>query len=264
MEPTDARGRRRDRPPPDGGASGSTSTPRRTCAASTARARSTLGADDRRRTARSASASITSCRTCGPRSSSPRRRDLARTVEDVLARRVPLLLVSRDQGLGVCERVAAQLATIHGWDAATHRADARRVSGRGRAQPALAPTCVTSGTCSPASGIYGASFVIALIAGLFPIASVELFLVGLSALEAPVDRRARDSAACSPPSATRSPRRSPTTPARARSRTRSSSRASTRSATRSRSGTATRTRSCSSARPSACRRCTCSASSRIP
>ena len=32
--------------------------------------------------------------------------DLARTVEDVLGRRVPLLLVSRDQGLGVCERVA--------------------------------------------------------------------------------------------------------------------------------------------------------------
>jgi glycerol-3-phosphate dehydrogenase len=47
------------------------------------------------------------------------RRDLARTVEDVLARRVPLLLVSRDQGLGVCERVAAHLAQIHGWDAAT-------------------------------------------------------------------------------------------------------------------------------------------------
>lgn len=47
------------------------------------------------------------------------RRDLARTVEDVLARRVPLLLVSRDQGLGVCERVAAVLAEIHGWDAAT-------------------------------------------------------------------------------------------------------------------------------------------------
>jgi glycerol-3-phosphate dehydrogenase len=43
--------------------------------------------------------------------------DLARTVEDVLARRVPLLLVSRDQGLGVCERVAQRLATIHGWDA---------------------------------------------------------------------------------------------------------------------------------------------------
>jgi glycerol-3-phosphate dehydrogenase len=47
------------------------------------------------------------------------RHDLARTVEDVLARRVPLLLVSRDQGLGVCERVAAQLAKVHGWDAAT-------------------------------------------------------------------------------------------------------------------------------------------------
>jgi glycerol-3-phosphate dehydrogenase len=46
------------------------------------------------------------------------RHDLARTVEDVLARRVPLLLVSRDQGLGVCERVAEVLAEVHGWDAA--------------------------------------------------------------------------------------------------------------------------------------------------
>jgi glycerol-3-phosphate dehydrogenase len=45
--------------------------------------------------------------------------DRARTVEDVLARRVPLLLVSRDQGLGACERVADVLAGIHGWDAAT-------------------------------------------------------------------------------------------------------------------------------------------------
>lgn len=45
--------------------------------------------------------------------------DLARTVEDVLQRRVPLLLVSRDQGLGVCERVAARLAQLLGWDAAT-------------------------------------------------------------------------------------------------------------------------------------------------
>jgi glycerol-3-phosphate dehydrogenase len=44
------------------------------------------------------------------------RRDLARTVDDVLARRVPLLLVARDQGLGVCERVAAMLAKTHGWD----------------------------------------------------------------------------------------------------------------------------------------------------
>ena len=47
------------------------------------------------------------------------RRDLARTLEDVLARRVPLLLVSRDQGLGVCERVAARLAQLLDWNAAT-------------------------------------------------------------------------------------------------------------------------------------------------
>ena len=45
------------------------------------------------------------------------RHDLARTVEDVLARRVPLLLVARDQGLGVCERVADVLGEILGWDA---------------------------------------------------------------------------------------------------------------------------------------------------
>jgi len=44
--------------------------------------------------------------------------DLARTVEDVLARRVPLLLVSRDQGLGVCERVADVLAAKLGWQPA--------------------------------------------------------------------------------------------------------------------------------------------------
>jgi glycerol-3-phosphate dehydrogenase len=41
--------------------------------------------------------------------------DLARTVEDVLARRVPLLLVSRDQGLGVCERVAGVLGDVFAW-----------------------------------------------------------------------------------------------------------------------------------------------------
>jgi glycerol-3-phosphate dehydrogenase len=43
--------------------------------------------------------------------------DLARTVEDVLARRVPLLLVGRDQGLGVCERVADLLGTLLAWSA---------------------------------------------------------------------------------------------------------------------------------------------------
>jgi glycerol-3-phosphate dehydrogenase len=44
--------------------------------------------------------------------------DLARTVEDVLARRVPVLLVSRDQGLGICERVADMLAALLGWSPA--------------------------------------------------------------------------------------------------------------------------------------------------
>jgi glycerol-3-phosphate dehydrogenase len=44
------------------------------------------------------------------------KRDLARTIEDVLARRVPLLLTSRDQGLSVCERVGQRLSAIHGWD----------------------------------------------------------------------------------------------------------------------------------------------------
>jgi glycerol-3-phosphate dehydrogenase len=43
------------------------------------------------------------------------RHDLARTVEDVLARRVPLLLVSRDQGVRVCERVAERMAAILAW-----------------------------------------------------------------------------------------------------------------------------------------------------
>ncbi len=41
--------------------------------------------------------------------------DLARTLEDVLARRVPLLLVSRDQGVGVCERVADVLGARLDW-----------------------------------------------------------------------------------------------------------------------------------------------------
>nr|MBA2544282.1 FAD-dependent oxidoreductase [Deltaproteobacteria bacterium] len=41
--------------------------------------------------------------------------DLARTVEDVLARRVPLLLVGRDQGLVACERVADILGAHLAW-----------------------------------------------------------------------------------------------------------------------------------------------------
>lgn len=45
------------------------------------------------------------------------RHDRARTLDDVLARRVPLLLVGRDQGLDVAEAVAARLATALGWTA---------------------------------------------------------------------------------------------------------------------------------------------------
>ncbi len=44
--------------------------------------------------------------------------DRARTVDDVLSRRVPLLLVGREQGLDVADRVAARLAAIHGWSQA--------------------------------------------------------------------------------------------------------------------------------------------------
>jgi glycerol-3-phosphate dehydrogenase len=42
----------------------------------------------------------------------------ALTVEDVLGRRLQLLLRARDQGLGCTERVAARMATRLGWDAA--------------------------------------------------------------------------------------------------------------------------------------------------
>jgi glycerol-3-phosphate dehydrogenase len=41
--------------------------------------------------------------------------DLARTVEDVLGRRVPLLLVSRDQGLSVAGGVADKMAALLRW-----------------------------------------------------------------------------------------------------------------------------------------------------
>jgi glycerol-3-phosphate dehydrogenase len=42
--------------------------------------------------------------------------DLARTVDDVLSRRVPLLLTGHDQGLDVVERVADLAAARLGWD----------------------------------------------------------------------------------------------------------------------------------------------------
>ncbi|MEZ4401607.1 MAG: glycerol-3-phosphate dehydrogenase/oxidase [Kofleriaceae bacterium] len=41
--------------------------------------------------------------------------DLARTIDDVLARRVPLLLVGRDQGLDVCEQVADRMGARLAW-----------------------------------------------------------------------------------------------------------------------------------------------------
>ena len=54
--------------------------------------------------------------------------DLARTVEDVLVRRIPLCLRGRDQGLGAAERVADRLAAHLGWspdERAGHLADYR-------------------------------------------------------------------------------------------------------------------------------------------
>lgn len=44
------------------------------------------------------------------------RDDMARTLDDVLSRRVPLLLVGMDQGLDVAQRCAAMLAAELGWD----------------------------------------------------------------------------------------------------------------------------------------------------
>src|SRR5262249_13885319 len=44
--------------------------------------------------------------------------DLARTLDDVLARRIPLVLRARDQGLGVAARAAERMGSRLGWDAA--------------------------------------------------------------------------------------------------------------------------------------------------
>lgn len=43
--------------------------------------------------------------------------ELARTVEDVMGRRIPLILRARDQGLGVAEKVAQRMAQRLGWSA---------------------------------------------------------------------------------------------------------------------------------------------------
>jgi glycerol-3-phosphate dehydrogenase len=52
--------------------------------------------------------------------------DLARTIDDVLTRRVPLLLVGRDQGLDVLDRVADRIAARLGWDADRRTAELDR------------------------------------------------------------------------------------------------------------------------------------------
>jgi glycerol-3-phosphate dehydrogenase len=44
--------------------------------------------------------------------------ELAITVDDVLGRRIPLLLMARDQGLGVAAEVARRMGALLGWDAA--------------------------------------------------------------------------------------------------------------------------------------------------
>ena len=43
--------------------------------------------------------------------------ELARTLDDVISRRIPLVLRARDQGLGIAEKVAARLATKLDWSA---------------------------------------------------------------------------------------------------------------------------------------------------
>ena len=54
------------------------------------------------------------------------RHDLARTVDDVLARRIPLLLVGVQQGLDVVERVASMGAEILGWNEETREREIAR------------------------------------------------------------------------------------------------------------------------------------------
>jgi len=75
--------------------------------------------------------------------------ELARTITDVLARRVPLLLVGREQGLDVCGEVARRMAARLGWSAteverqlAEYRAEVDE-SRRFRAEVAT-PTAGTS------------------------------------------------------------------------------------------------------------------------
>ncbi len=56
-------------------------------------------------------------------------RDLARTVDDVLARRVPLLLLGRDQGLDIVDRVADLVRDTLGWNSERRAAEIARYRG---------------------------------------------------------------------------------------------------------------------------------------
>jgi glycerol-3-phosphate dehydrogenase len=52
--------------------------------------------------------------------------ELAQTIEDVLVRRVPLMLVGRDRGLDVAERTADIMAARLGWSSERRAADIDR------------------------------------------------------------------------------------------------------------------------------------------
>ena len=49
--------------------------------------------------------------------------ELAQRIDDVLGRRVPLLLLSRDLGMRCVERVADRMAPLLGWDATQRAAE---------------------------------------------------------------------------------------------------------------------------------------------
>ncbi len=49
--------------------------------------------------------------------------ELARTLDDVISRRIPLVLRARDQGLGIAEKVAARVASKLGWTAERTQAE---------------------------------------------------------------------------------------------------------------------------------------------
>jgi len=52
--------------------------------------------------------------------------DMARTVDDVLSRRVPLLLVGLDQGLDIAEQVADRVGALLGWSSETRAQEIAR------------------------------------------------------------------------------------------------------------------------------------------